>query len=109
MNDFFLPFLSSLLLNHHLSRMKSQSKKTDINPRSYTGPWRFLIQTYLRNALCPVPSSRGVHLRDRLKEGFLVSHNGDRRFDCMQKGVKVLELDIWDFRTMVRRCKSQVI
>ncbi|KAH7878787.1 uncharacterized protein C8R40DRAFT_1086927 [Lentinula edodes] len=83
--------------------MKSQSKKTDINPRSYTEPWRFLIQTYLRNALCPVPSSRGVHLRDRLKEGFLVSHNGDRRFDCMQKGVKVLELDIWDFRTMVRR------
>ncbi|KAF5368667.1 hypothetical protein D9757_010225 [Collybiopsis confluens] len=32
-------------------------------------PWRFLLQTYLRNALCPAPTSAGVHLRDREKEG----------------------------------------
>ncbi|KAJ4470253.1 hypothetical protein J3R30DRAFT_3540169 [Lentinula aciculospora] len=110
--------------------MQSNSKKTTSSTSPYTEPQGFLLQTYLRNALCPAPSSSSsfgggdrvngggvqgnggahgggggggtVQLRDRVKEGsFYGGCDGARWKDW--KGVKVLELDIWDFRTMVRQ------
>ncbi|KAJ3833962.1 hypothetical protein F5878DRAFT_631669 [Lentinula raphanica] len=85
--------------------MQAPSKKTmNHGSKTYNEPWRFLLQTYLRNALCPAPSSLGGHLRDRPKDDSLsVSKIGRYCMNSALKGVEVLELDIWDFRTMVRR------
>ncbi|KAJ3999502.1 hypothetical protein F5050DRAFT_929024 [Lentinula boryana] len=82
----------------------SSKKKLNQDSRSYNEPWRFLLQTYLRNALCPAPSSVGFHLRERPKEHPLsVLKLGDNCLSSVLKGIDVLELDIWDFRTMIRR------
>ncbi|KIK52852.1 hypothetical protein GYMLUDRAFT_100573 [Collybiopsis luxurians FD-317 M1] len=79
-------------------------------PAYSTNPWRFLLQTYLRNALCPAPTSMGVPLRERpqdrnwkcvdYREAMLQSEAGSMIEPTL---VDVRELDIWDFRTAVRK------
>ncbi|KAF9075387.1 hypothetical protein BDP27DRAFT_1415185 [Rhodocollybia butyracea] len=92
--------------------MKTMKRNATLRPKvnAYTPPWRFLLQTYLRNALCPAPTSGGVPLRERPKErpwNFSISAEASGANDSValtkSTSPTVVELDIWDFRTMVRK------
>lgn len=81
-------------------------------------PWRYLLQTYLRNVLSPTCTSLGLPLSDRPKEGTWrtepeetasmcasVSEASESNALAIVSSPRVFDLDIWDFRTMVRNCE----
>lgn len=85
-------------------------------PLRHDEPWRCLLQTYLRNVLSPACTSLGLPLGDRPKEGAWRTEPEETTSVCASEASesnalaivsspRVFDLDIWDFRTMVRNCK----